>query len=337
MENMVTEPVDIGQDVVILTEKDQELQLNQPAEEVELKAQRVVESFSFFSTPSSEEIPAETNATATTDTTELSLTTTPFLDLLQEVDGTSSPAEMSYDSQNLTTPTNGTVGTAETFGPPHNMSLLSAAFNETDSHHNFSVTFHQSEPESTTWFSESSNEPHTHNQTVPDSHAAENTQPTGDPTDSQEALETNSKFEKPQTNYSETDGNNTKNESFPEVTFMTLEPVVQVKLEEDAVDETVQMSPSTQAPNEEGEAVTQTVQTTKSSIKELTSVWSPLDGSGDVSHGMFTTNINMLNDSLDSLLTLPGPGKVQSKYSDAASCYFLFHFIDLCTKANKHI
>uniref|UniRef100_H3DJH6 Brevican n=1 Tax=Tetraodon nigroviridis TaxID=99883 RepID=H3DJH6_TETNG len=43
-----------GQDVVILTETDQELRLNQHAEQVELKAQQVVESFPFYHSSSEE-------------------------------------------------------------------------------------------------------------------------------------------------------------------------------------------------------------------------------------------------------------------------------------------
>lgn len=265
---MATEPVHIKQDVVILVETDQELQLNQHAEQVELKAQRVVESFPLFSSPSTEESP--------TDTTEFSLNTTPMLDFLQAHNETSSPIEMS--SQNPTAPMNSTT---ETYDSLQNTTLLLSVSNQTDSHHNLNFTFSESEPESTTEFPESTNEPQTHNQTVTDTNSEENTSER--PKDSQEIQEINLNSNRSQANYTESDSNRTQEESFWEVTH---DPMVQVKLEEAVVEDPVQMSLSTQASKEEEELVTQPAQTTKSSIKEQTPVWAPLDGSGDISQGM---------------------------------------------------
>lgn len=268
MDYMATEPVHIKQDVVILVETDQELQLNQHAEQVELKAQRVVESFPLFSSPSTEESP--------TDTTEFSLNTTPMLDFLQAHNETSSPIEMS--SQNPTAPMNSTT---ETYDSLQNTTLLLSVSNQTDSHHNLNFTFSESEPESTTEFPESTNEPQTHNQTVTDTNSEENTSER--PKDSQEIQEINLNSNRSQANYTESDSNRTQEESFWEVTH---DPMVQVKLEEAVVEDPVQMSLSTQASKEEEELVTQPAQTTKSSIKEQTPVWAPLDGSGDISQGM---------------------------------------------------
>lgn len=273
MDYMATEPEHIKQDVVILVETDHELHLNQHAEQVELKAQRVVESFPLFSSPSTEESP--------TDTAEFSLNTTPPLDFLQAHNETSSPTEMS--SQNPTAPMNGNISATEMYNSTtiQNTSLLLSVYNQTDSHHNLNFTFSESEPESTTEFPESTNEPQTHNQTVTDTNSEENTSER--PKDSQEMQQINLSFNRSRANYTESDSNRTQEESFWEVTH---DPMVQVKLEEAVVEDPVQMSLSTQASKEEEELVTQPAQTTKSSLKELTSVWAPLDGSGDISQGM---------------------------------------------------
>nr|XP_033492194.1 brevican core protein-like isoform X1 [Epinephelus lanceolatus] len=277
MDYMATEPENIGQDVVILMETDQELQLNQHAEQVELKAQRLLESFPLVSSSSTEENLAGMHSTVVSGTTESPFNTTATLNLLQAFNETSSPTEIS--SQQPTAPMNNTISTTETYDSTQSTSLLPSVYNETDSHPNLNFTFHQSEPQSTTEFPKTSYAPHTHNQTVPDTHPEESTSET--PKDSQEIQETNLNFDRSLANYSETDSNHTEEERFWEVTPMTLDPVVQVKLEEDAAEGPVQVLLSTQASTEE--VLTQPAQTTKSSIMELTSMWAPLDGSGDIS------------------------------------------------------
>ncbi|XP_035537819.1 brevican core protein-like [Morone saxatilis] len=281
MDYMATEPEDIGQDVVILTETDQELQLNQHVQHVELKAQRVLESFRLYSSPSTEENLVDTHPTVISDTTESSLNTTPTLSLLQTSDETSSSTEMSYDSQHTSALMNSTISTTETQNSTQNISLLSSVYNETDSHHNLNFTFHQSELESTTGFPESSYEPQTHNQTFPGTSLDLNTQPTESPKYSQETQASNLSFDTSQGNYSKTDSNHTQEESFWEVTLMTRDPMVQVELEEAELEDPGQISLSTQASEEE--LVTQPTQTTKSYNKELTSLLAHLDGSGDIS------------------------------------------------------
>ncbi|XP_045915084.1 brevican core protein-like [Micropterus dolomieu] len=295
---VATEPEDIGQDVVILMETDQELQLNQHAKQVELKAQMVLESFPFFSSPSTEENLVDTHPTVISDTTESSLNSTPTLDLLQAFDETSSPTEMSYDSQHPTARMNSTISATETYDSPQNMSLLPEVYNETDSHQNLNFTSHQTEPESTIGFPESSYEPHTHNQTVPDTNPEENTQPSERPKDFQEIQETNLKLYKSQANYNESDSNHTKEKSF-----------WKVKMEEAEVEDPVSLS--TQASKEE-EFVTQPAQTTKSSNKELTSLWDSLDGSGDISqesdlHVEAVGFISISESSTSSITTHPSP------------------------------
>uniref|UniRef100_UPI0037E717FD brevican core protein-like n=1 Tax=Semicossyphus pulcher TaxID=241346 RepID=UPI0037E717FD len=266
-----TEPEDIGQDVVILMETAQELQLNRHAEQVELKAERVLESSPFYSSSSTEENLIDTHPTVISDTTVSSFNTTPPMDLLQGFNETLSPTEMSYDSQHPTAQMNSTISSTETYDSTQNTSLLHSVYNETDSH-NLNLTFYQFESENSTGFPE----PGTQNQTSSDTNNEESTQ-------AQEIQETNFSFDGSQANYSETDSNHTEEESLWEVTLMTLDPMVQVKLEETAEEDSVQMSLSTQASRGEEELVTQTAQTTKSSINELTSLWANLDGSGDIS------------------------------------------------------
>ncbi|KAF1381718.1 hypothetical protein PFLUV_G00156910 [Perca fluviatilis] len=277
MDYVATEPEDIGQDVVILMKTDQELQLNQHSEQVELKAQRVFESFPLFSSSSTEA--NDTHPTVRSDTTESPLHTTPIVNLLQALNETSSTTEKS--SQHPTALMNSTINTTDTYDFPQNTSLLPSVYNETDFHRNLNFTFHQSEPESTTGFPEPSYEPKTHNQTIPDTHPEQNTSER--PKDSQEIQKTNLHFDKSQANYSEKNSNHAQEESFWELTSMTLDPVVQMKMDEAAVEDSVQVLLSTQASKEEGELLTQPAQTTKSSIKELTSLWAILDGSGDFS------------------------------------------------------
>ncbi|KAL3043612.1 hypothetical protein OYC64_003471 [Pagothenia borchgrevinki] len=275
---MATQPEDIGQDVVILMEKDRELQLNQRAEQVELKAQTVVESFPFFSSSFTEENLVDTHQTVISDTTQSPLNITPTLDLLEAMNETLSPTEMS--SQHPTALINSTFSTTETYSSPQNMSFLLDIHNETDSHHNLNFTFDESEPENSTGFPESSYEPPTYNQTVLDTTPKDHTSER--PEDSHKIQDASLDFNRSQANYSEAERNHTRGESSWEVISVTLDPVVQVKLDKAEVEDSVQMFVSTQASKEEGIRVTQPAQTTKMSMKELSSS-DYLDGSGDIS------------------------------------------------------
>uniref|UniRef100_A0A8D3D4S1 Brevican core protein-like n=1 Tax=Scophthalmus maximus TaxID=52904 RepID=A0A8D3D4S1_SCOMX len=99
---MATEPEDTEPDVVMLMETDEEMHLNQHAEQVEREAQSVLESFPFVSHVSTEEYLVDTHPTVTSDTTESPINTTSTLDLLQPFDETSSPTEMSSHAQHPT-------------------------------------------------------------------------------------------------------------------------------------------------------------------------------------------------------------------------------------------
>ncbi|XP_063755603.1 brevican core protein-like [Eleginops maclovinus] len=271
---MATQPEDIGQDVVILLEKDHELQLDKQAEQVELKAQTVVESFPFFSTSFTEENLVDTHQTVISDTTQSPLNTKPTLDLLAAMNETLSPTEMS--SQYPTALINNTFSATETYSSPQNTSFLPDIYNDTDSHHNLNRTFHKSEPETTIGFLESSYEPPTYNQTVQDTTPKDNTSER--PEDSYEIQDTSLDFNRSQDNYSESERNHTRGESSWELTSVTLDPLVQVKLDKAAVEDLV----STQASKEEGKLVIHQAHTMKTSMKELTSL-DYLEGSGDIS------------------------------------------------------
>ncbi|XP_020504253.2 brevican core protein [Labrus bergylta] len=278
---VATEPEDIGQDVVILMETDQELKLNNNGEQVELKAQGVLESSPLFSSASPEDNLIHTQPTELSDTTEPPFNNTPTMDLLPGFNETVFPTEMSHDSQRSTEPMNITISTTETYDSAQNASLLPSVFNETDSQNKFNLTFNQPEPESTTGFPVLSFE---QNQTVSGEASEESTTPSERQLDSQEIRDAFRNFDKTPANYSDTDSNRTdEEESLWEVTLMTLEPMVQVELQEAAVEDAVQVSDSTQASRGEEEVVTQRAQTTRSSMQDFPSLWVNLDGSGDFS------------------------------------------------------
>ncbi|XP_068189469.1 brevican core protein-like [Antennarius striatus] len=265
MNHAATENKEIGQDVVILTETDEELQLNEHEEHVELKAQRVVESFPLFLGLYTEESLVETHPTATSGTTESSLTITPQADLPQPLDELSPHTEMTFDSQQPTELMD-IISTTETH---EHLAFLPSGNNKTDSHYN-NVTISHSEPESTTGLLESLHEPN--NQTVTDI----NTHPSERPENSQEIRETNWNSITPPANYSETDSNHTHDKSFWDMVPITRDSLNHESQEETVVEDHVQMFLSTQASNVE-EPVTKPAQTT--TWTKLT----PVDNLGDIS------------------------------------------------------
>lgn len=286
MDYAATRPEEILHDFIILMENDEELQLNQHAEQVELKAQSVVESFPLYPRPSSEANLVNAQPTSP-DTTESSINTTHTTELLWATDESLPPTEMTVeDPQHPTALMNITTRMTETYAPPQNTSLLPTVYNETDSHQGLKFTLHESEHESTTTFPESPYGPHTQSQMPPNGNPEMNPQPSERHEDSQETSESNFNFARSRANYSQTDSSHTQEESVWEVSPTTPHSVVQVKQEEERVPEPVQMYLSTQALKEGDEVVTQVTQTTGSSIRDPTStMWAPLDGSGDVSQG----------------------------------------------------
>lgn len=281
MDYVATKPVDIGQGVVILTETYQELQLNQHAEQVEREAQSALESFQFISSLSTEQYLFDTHTTVTSDTTESPLNTTVTMDPVLPFDETSTSAEMSSDSQRPIALTNSTIISTETLNFPQNASLLSDVSNETDSHQNMNFTVHSSDLESTTESPKLSYAPYTHNQTVPDTPPTTSMQLSVNLKESQATQQVN--LDLNQANHTNTDSNSTLEENILHVFPVTPDSEPEMKLEEAAVEDLVQMSLSTQVPIEETELRTQTTQST---IKEITSLWPLLDGSGDTSQGV---------------------------------------------------
>lgn len=279
-DSTTTDHEDVSQDVVILIEHDQELQLNQHPEEVELNAQSVVESFPFYLSSSTEEYLVQ-------DTTESPPNSPSAVELLQTLKETSAPTEIRDDSQHLTVlkTTNTTVSNT---GPTNvddslqNTSLLPSIYNNTHSHNILNFTFWESVPQSTTGFVESTYEPDTQNQMS----TQRNPKGTAETTDRPNEIQnSNLNFSRLQDYYRETDNNRSQENSLWAVTLRTLDPAVAGKVVEATVQDTVQMFLSTQASSKEVELVTQPAQTTTSSIKDQTSMWAPLDGSGDNSQG----------------------------------------------------
>ncbi|KAF0024547.1 hypothetical protein F2P81_023349 [Scophthalmus maximus] len=298
---MATEPEDTEPDVVMLMETDEEMHLNQHAEQVEREAQSVLESFPFVSHVSTEEYLVDTHPTVTSDTTESPINTTSTLDLLQPFDETSSPTEMSSHAQHPTAMMNSTISSKETYDVPQNTSFLPSVYNNTNLHQNLNFTIYQFEQESTSGFPEPSHEPDTHNQTVPDTNPEEHTQPSESSKDSQEIHESNLDSNRSQANYSETESNHTRGENILEVTPTTPDNMLQVKLEEAAVAGPEQMSFSTQSPREDGQLLKQT---TKAPTKNQTSLWLPLDGSGDISQ---ESDLEIEASTSDSFTIHPSP------------------------------
>lgn len=277
MGNNPTDHENSGQDVVILTETDQELHLNQHAEQVELKAPQVVESFPFYLS-SSEEYLVDFQPTLS-DPTESYLTSSPAVELLQQLDATAHPTEMAFDSQHRTALEKGTSDTTGVSESPQNTSLQPSVYNKTHSHHTFNRTVHESDTERSAEVVQSTYKSDTQEQTVADRNVKDQTETPQGANDSQE-IETIRLTVSGEHDNKENERD--REESLWEVNLNSEDAV---KLEETRVKAPVQMFPSTQASKEDVETITQTAQTTESSVKNQLSQREPLDGSGDASQG----------------------------------------------------
>lgn len=276
--NNTTDHENSGQDVVILTETDQELQLNQHAVQVELKAQQVVESFPFHLS-SSEEYLLDLQPTSS-DTTESFPTSSPVVELFQQLDATAYPMEMSFDSQHPAVLEKGSAETTEVYDSPQNTSLQPSVYNKTDSHHIFNLTFHEPDTESTTKVVKSTYDSDTQEQMVSDRNLTDETETSQGANDPQEIKLTSLTVSRVQ-------HDNKENEISQEENLwdVNLDREVKVKLEETTIRAPIQMFHSTQASKEDVELITQSAQMTKSDIKNQSSIWAPMDGSGDASQG----------------------------------------------------
>ncbi|XP_029976882.1 brevican core protein-like [Salarias fasciatus] len=266
MSLLTTEAEDMGQDIVILVENDQELHLQQ-AEHVEREAQSVLESLPFFTGRFTEENLADAQTTVSTDTTYSPPSTTSTQDSDRSFDETPSPTETSYDSQ----PMNSTKST-ETLNSTQNASLLPDVHNETDSHQNVSFSLHQAEFEGTSY------ELELENQTVVETNPEESAE-----LSEQSKEMPDRSFNSSQVNHTETDSNRTQDEASWEVVSPTTEAALQVKLDEAAVEDPVQMLLPTESSKQDGVLLTQPAQTTDIMIEAQTSLWTHMDGSGDTS------------------------------------------------------
>lgn len=274
-----------GQDVVILTETDQELQLNQHAVQVELKAQQVVESFPFYLS-SSEEYLVDFQPTPS-DTAESYPTSSPMAELLQQLDATAYPPEMSFGSQQRTVLEKGLAESTDVHDSPQNTSLQPSVYNKTDPQHIFNLTFRESQTERSTKLVTPTYKSDTQEQTAADRNLKDQTETPQGANGSQER-------ETGRFNVSGEDENKENEQAHAEGLWeVNPDPEVTVKLEETTVKAPVQMFPSTQASKEDVEILTQAAQTTEPSIKNQLSREAPLDGSGDASQG--TSHIKHTN------------------------------------------
>ncbi|XP_037548915.1 aggrecan core protein [Nematolebias whitei] len=270
MDGVLTEAEDIEQNVILFMETHQEIQLNQQAEQVEREVQSVLESLPVLSSPFTVESPVDTHPKVTSDVAESTPNTSSALDLLQLVNETS---ETSLDSEHPTEVMNTTISKTETYNSTQSTPFSLGVYNQTDFHQNLSFTVLQSELERTTY------KPHNENQTGPGINFEQTTHL---PEEQQELQNTSLSFEKAHVNYSDTESNYTREESFWEATTITVEPVLHGKLEE-AAEDPEQMSLSTQASQEQGTLSTHVTQTAESAIETSTLLWDYIDGSGDYS------------------------------------------------------
>lgn len=259
-------------------EADQELQLNPRAEQVELKAQRVVASY-----PVNPESSNEADLVAAPQASpEFSISTTHTTEPLQAMNEVSFPTEMTVeDPERPTALMSVTTRMTETYAPPQSTSLQPIVYNETDPHQSLKLTFYESERESTTEFPKSPNRPHTPNQTVPNPNPKIDLRPSERAKISEDmSHKSNLDFGTAPDKPSEREPGYTQGER-PRSPM----PTVEEKQEEDGAGKPVEMYLSTQAFKKLDESVTQVAQTTASPITEQTLVWEPVDGSGDEPQG----------------------------------------------------
>ncbi|MED6277951.1 hypothetical protein CHARACLAT_018699 [Characodon lateralis] len=276
MDHLLTEAEDKEQNVVILMERDQEIYLNQLETQVEREAQSELESLPLLPDSFTTEYPVNTSQTVTSGRTESFPSTTSASDLLQRLNES---VEISHDSQLLSEAITSTISPVETIDSTQNTTVLPGDYNGTELHQNRSFTFHLSEFERSTYT------PQAENQTVPDTNPNEFLQSLKQMNQYQELNETGAIFDKSHTKYGETENNQTDidvEDGFWEGTTLAIGPLLQVKLKNAAAEDPVQMLLTTQASQDKGTPFTQETATTESPI-ENDSIWTPMDGSGDIS------------------------------------------------------
>ncbi|XP_027892644.1 neurocan core protein-like isoform X2 [Xiphophorus couchianus] len=273
VDNLITEAKNLQQNVVILEEREQEIHLNQLEKQVEREAQSELESLPLLPDSFTTEDPLDGNQTVTSDRAESFPTTTYALDFLKPLNEST---EIRYDSQHLPETAVSTISTTKTFDSTQSTTTPPGDYNGTDLHQNLSFTFHTSEFEISTY------EPQMENQTASDTNSTEYLQSTEQTIQYQEIHETS--LDKSHTNYSETKNNRTDvdvEKAFWEGTTLAAGPLLQVKLEDATTEDPVQMD-TTQTTQDKRTPATQETPTTKLTI-EAYSIWTPSDGSGDIS------------------------------------------------------
>lgn len=278
MDNLITEAKNLQQNVVILEEREQEIHLNQLEKQVEREAQSELESLPLLPDSFTTEDPLDGNQTVSSDRAESFPTTTYALDFLKPLNEST---EIRYDSQHLPETAVSTISTTKTFDSTQSTTIPPGDYNGTDLHQNLSFTFHTSEFEISTY------EPQMENQTGSDTNSTEYLQSTEQTIQYQEIHETS--LDKSHTNYSKTKNNRTDvdvEKAFWEGTTLAAGPLLQVKLEDATTEDPVQMD-TTQTTQDKRTPATQETPTTKLTI-EAYSIWTPSDGSGDISQGRET-------------------------------------------------
>ncbi|XP_038135277.1 neurocan core protein-like [Cyprinodon tularosa] len=270
----VTEAEGLEQRVVMFNERAQEIHLNQLEKQVEREAQSELESLPLLPDSFTTSYPIDTNQTVTSDVTESFPSTTSSLNHLQPLqEGT----EISYNSQFLPKEINSTT---EVYDSAQNSTILSGDYNGTEFQQNLSFTFHLSE------FVKSTYQPQTENHSTPDTYPTQSLQSIEQTKQYHEIHVTDVKFDKSHTNYSETENNHTDVDVKDGVwrgTTVAISPLLDIKMEEAAAEDPVRMLVTTPASQDMGTPSTQESPTAESAM-ETYSIWTPIDGSGDISH-----------------------------------------------------
>ncbi|KAM9737885.1 brevican core protein-like [Menidia menidia] len=285
---VTTEAGDTEQNVVILMETDQELKLNQQAEQVEREAQSVLISLPFISSIYTGKTSDTTDPTVISDITD-SPSSTSAVDLLHRLEKTSTIS--SFQQPVVVTHA---ISSTDSYNPQNNSSYLPAVYNETDQNQNQSLSF-QSEFERTTY------SPHTQN-IVQEVNLEETTPGTEKLKHPQDLHEFNLTVDRAVTNDSEVSSDHTQEEGFWEATTLTVNPMLQGRYEDAEVEDPVQMMTTTHTSQEEGLLPTQAAQTNESATETLTSLWTNMDGSAENSEEKDTEveGVTFLPSSLSS-------------------------------------
>ncbi|CAL8372642.1 unnamed protein product, partial [Boreogadus saida] len=294
-----TEAEDMGQDVVVLLRPVEELQLKQQYDHKEREAQSALESLPISPEPT---VQGRSPAPGEAQTTRL-LNTTSLTELLPPFDktGNDSTTTTTTTTAAASTPLPATGATADdTDRPLWSSTLWPDGDNVTETSHNASIGLSQAELEETVQsleFPEPSYEPHRHYQPMPDVNLEEHQSQLSDGSKHFQPMpETNLDVEeRSEGNDSSPDIDQSEEAVASVVPSTTLDPVLDLNLEE--TERTTERQQASSSSRPTGEVAGRVLLTsTGSPTRESTSLWFPDEGSAqdsqeNVSDGQSTSSM----------------------------------------------